>query len=148
MFAIGTALLEKALDSHRGGVVTSRLIHHLRLGEVTANAFEQGDGLAGEAVVVAPLHHTIAGIGADNGHLHLLVQGEQVGLVLQQDEAFLSHLQSQCLVFLAIDYAIRNITPGHILVHLTQFKACSQQAFKRTVDGSFVYQTVFYGLHQ
>ena len=80
-------------------------LHHLVVGQVAAgfieqflllglDAVEDGDGLIGRAVVVAPHHRLVGGIGTNDGNLLLiLLERQDVSVILQQDDALAGHLK-------------------------------------------------------
>ena len=102
--AVGSAHLGKAA------------FHHLVVGEAAAcdgayvaqfvaDALQDGGGMGGEAIVVAPHHHRVVGIGSHHHDvMGILGQGQQLVFILQQHHSLACYLQGQCLVFLACYY--------------------------------------------
>ena len=81
-----------------GTLVAHQAFHHLVVGKVATgevqqfalfrlDAVEDGDGVVGHAVVVAPHHRRVVGIRSDDGYLStVLLQRQHVVVVLQQHD--------------------------------------------------------------
>lgn len=80
--------------------------------------------MRGEAVVVAPLHDAVVGVGAYDGYLrHVLVERQQRAAVLKQHAALLGHTQREVAVLAAVNDAVRYVAPLAALVHLAKLEA-------------------------
>ena len=103
-----------------------------------------------EAIVVAPLHGTVVGVGTNHSNLHITLQWQQVVLVLQEHHTLAGHLQGQCAVFVAADDAVRNLVPfiRNVLIHFTQAEACCEQAKHMLVDVTLLDESATHGIRQ
>ena len=100
-----------------------------------ANALKNRDGVRGIAVVVAPHHRGVGGIGTEHHHAHVLPQRQDV-LVLQQHYTLAGQLQCRLLVLPAADDVLGNRGPGHevVAIEVAEVEASLEQTSHAHVD--------------
>ena len=130
------------------GVRDTAGIKGTQVRETLLQAFQQGDGLVRNGVVVAPHHFYVVAIGADQRHPRIFRQGQNIVAVLQEDQRFPGHLAGQFQVFGTLDRLFRQVVPGRFAVHLAQAEAGGQQAEQGLVDGGLVFVAAGYRFGQ
>ena len=93
------------------------------------HAFEDGDGVARETIVVAPHHDGVVGIGTYDCHLGCFGERQDVLLVLQEDDALASCIKGNLMVLIVGNDFRTYLFPGHevFAVEIAQFETCFQQ---------------------
>src|SRR5690554_5101164 len=128
------------------------IVKHLVLAQLLLNTIQNGNGINGGAVVVAPEHHFVVGIGTNHRNFlsSVFVEWKHIVLVVQQGHGLLSHLIGQLLMLLTVQYRGGNLCPGHqfIVVHFTQIKAANQHTHQTPIDVLLANQVLFYRLRE
>ena len=120
-----------------GQVATGEIHQFLLLGLDTV---EDGDGLVGRSVIVAPHHGFIVGIGANDGDLLcIFLQRQDIVLVLQQHDALARHFQRDLGRGLGTHRGIGYLRPFHQrrVIHLSEVETAFQQTDDMLVDFCF-----------
>ena len=130
------------------GVSNPAGIKGTQVRETLLQAFQQGDGLVRNGVVVAPHHFHVVAVGSDQGHARIGRQGQDGIPVLQEDQGFPGHLAGQFQVFGTLDDLFRQVVPGRFPVHLAQAEAGGQEAEEGFVDGGLVFVAAGYRFGQ
>ena len=125
-------------------------IYHGEVLEALLQGRHEGLCVLREAVVVAPLHSTVVGVGTNHSYLHVALQREQVVLVLQQHHTLMGHLQGECAMLLTSDHIERNLVPlvRDILIHLSQTEAGREQTQHVLVDVALLDESATHGIGQ
>ena len=105
--------------------------------------------MVGHAVVVAPHHRSVVGIGADDGNfLGVLLQWQDIIFILKEHNGLAGHVEGRQRVFLARHLGIRDLRPlnERRIVHLAQVETALQQADDVLVDLGLGHQAAPYSL--
>src|SRR5690554_5501862 len=128
------------------------IVQHFILRNLGLNAIQNGNGINGGAVVVAPEHHFVVGIGTNHRNFlsSVFVEWKHIVLVVQQGHGLLSHLIGQLLMLLTVQYRGGNLCPGHqlVVVHVAQIKTAKQHTHQTSIDVLLANQVLFYRLRE
>ena len=85
------ALAECALEDITCHEVRTTLIDNVRFTKGLLHSVEHSDRTTWRTIVIAPLSHTVGGIGTNHGNLRPLLQGQQIPIVLKKHHRLASH---------------------------------------------------------
>ncbi len=114
-----------------------------------ADALQDGDRLRWEPVVIAQKDVPVVRVGANDGDAaHVLFQGQEAALVLQQYQRFAGRLPCEAPVLRAVDLLVGNACVGNALrrVEHSEAEPCAKQPCERPIDLPLPDQPMLHGV--